>query len=107
MLCYRVVDNVAVNKMSAANMVRIFGPTLMTVDSDESTFINATFEFSVIELMFRHYLWMFQVRSFQPMGFWLHNTYTGTHNRHTHAHTFNYLYKIEAQVLQWSTKAKM
>ena len=61
-LCCRVVDNVAVNKMSAANMVRIFGPTLMTVDTDESTFLNATYEFSVIELMFRHYLWMFQVR---------------------------------------------
>ena len=55
------MDNVAINKMSAANMVRIFGPTLMTVDTDESSFLNATFEFSVIELMFRHYLWMFQV----------------------------------------------
>ena len=56
------MDNAAVNKMSVTNMVRIFGPTLMTVDTDESSFLNATFEFGVIELMFRHYLWMFQVR---------------------------------------------
>ena len=57
------MDNVAVNKMTAANMVRIFGPTLMTVDSDESTFLNANYEFCVIEMMFRHYLWMFQVKN--------------------------------------------
>ena len=57
------MDNVAINKMTAANMVRIFGPIIMTVDSDESTFMNASYEFSVIEMMFQHYLWMFQVKN--------------------------------------------
>jgi len=33
----------------------------MTVDTDESTFVNANYEFYVVESMFRHYHWMFQV----------------------------------------------
>ena len=57
----RVADNASVNKMSVRNIVRIFGPTVMTVDSDESTFVNANYEFCVVESMFRQYHWMFQV----------------------------------------------
>jgi len=61
LLFNRIADNANVNKMSGNNIVRIFGPTIMTVDTDESTFVNANYEFCVVETMFRQYHWMFQV----------------------------------------------
>lgn len=32
--CYRVIDHESKNKMGPSNLIRLFGPTLMTVDGD-------------------------------------------------------------------------
>jgi len=57
----KVIDHESKNKMGPSNLIRLFGPTLMTVDGDPVTFANTQYECACVHTMINHYKWLFQV----------------------------------------------
>jgi hypothetical protein len=57
----RIKEQEEKNKMGLNNIVKIFGPTLMTVDGDTISFQNSCHEFKVISILISYYQWLFQV----------------------------------------------
>ena len=56
-----MIEHESKNKMSRKNLVRLFGPTLMTVDDDPMSFTNTQWEYSCIDTMIQYYKWLFGV----------------------------------------------
>ncbi len=53
--------------MGRSNLVSLFAPTLMTVDDDPVSYLNAQYEFAVLSTMIENYKWLFQVDADEEM----------------------------------------